>query len=125
MTAADYPPTVVQGLMLGVSASREQNVQLVAGQVSEAITVTSTATEVELIGAEVAGVVTGEQVRLRRHATLPRRRVAASLLGPRERRRLSRLARDAERLFGAPQDIEKGIGVWSSCSVRSVLGTSS
>ena len=72
----------------------------------------------------VSGEVVGEQVLLRRRGGVSRhgagsghgagsRRGAgpgsgagAPLLGSRERRRLARLARDAERLFGAPQDIE-------------------
>ena len=77
-----------------------------------------------LPGRIVSGEVTGEQVLLGRRGrvahggavsraggesgggALARSGDGASLLGPRERRRLARLARDAERLFGAPQDLE-------------------
>ncbi len=66
----------------------------------------------------VGGEVVGQQVLLGRHGGVARHGASsghgagpdggagAPLLGPRERRRLARLARDAERLFGAPQDIE-------------------
>ncbi len=54
----------------------------------------------------VSGDVTGQQVLLGRRGAATPRGAAAPLLSGRDRRRLARLAHDAERLFGAPQDIE-------------------
>ena len=70
----------------------------------------------------VSGEITGQQVLLGRHGGVSRRRTGSgrtgsgragsdgrtepSLLTAGDRRRLARLARDAERLFGGPQDIE-------------------
>jgi hypothetical protein len=63
VSAADFPSTTVQGVVLDVGGVRDQSVQLTAGEVTETITVTSSVTNVETIGAEVSGLVTGEQVR--------------------------------------------------------------
>lgn len=52
----------------------------------------------------VSGAVDGTQMRISRVGA--RRSPSGSSLGHRDRRRLARLARCAERLFGGPQDIE-------------------
>jgi hypothetical protein len=51
------------GIILNVADVRAENVALEAGAVSEVVTVESAALQVKTIGGEVAGLVTGEQVR--------------------------------------------------------------
>ena len=54
---------VVQGIQLNVADVRQLDVRVSSSEVKEEITVTAPAVVVETIGAEVAGLVTGEQVR--------------------------------------------------------------
>ena len=61
---AGFTSAVVQGLQLNVADVRRLEVQLAAGgDIKEEITVTAPVVQVETIGAEVSGLVTGEQVR--------------------------------------------------------------
>jgi len=58
-----YNSSVVTGIQLNVADSRVIDVQLAAGELKEELTVTAHSIEVETIGADVSGLVTGEQVR--------------------------------------------------------------
>jgi hypothetical protein len=58
-----FRSAVVTNIELNVADTREINAQLTEGEVEDEITVTSSAIVVETIGGEVAGLVTGEQVR--------------------------------------------------------------
>jgi hypothetical protein len=63
VTSAGYASSVIKQIQLNVADVRELDVQLTAGEVTEQITVTSPVVQVETIGGEVAGLITGEQVR--------------------------------------------------------------
>ncbi len=54
---------LAQNIVLNVSDVREVNAQLGLGELTEQMTVTSSSIVVETIGGEVAGLITGEQVR--------------------------------------------------------------
>src|SRR6185295_4987749 len=58
-----FKSSVVKGVTLNVADVREVDVQLTAGAVTENVTVEASALAVKTIGGEVAGLVTGEQVR--------------------------------------------------------------
>ena len=58
-----FKTAVVSDIGLNVADTREVNVQLQLGEISEEVTVTSSSIIVETIGGEVAGLITGEQVR--------------------------------------------------------------
>ena len=58
-----FKTAVVQNVVLNVGAQRQVDATLEIGAVTEAVTVTSSAVVVETIGGEVAGLITGEQVR--------------------------------------------------------------
>ena len=58
-----FKSAIVQNIVLDVGSTREVDAQLEIGAVTEAVTVTSSAVIVETIGGEVAGLITGEQVR--------------------------------------------------------------
>ena len=60
---AGYKEYLVQNIELNVADIREQNIQMEIGEVTDQITVTSSSIVVETIGGEVAGLITGEQVR--------------------------------------------------------------
>src|SRR6185369_2123589 len=51
------------GIVLNVADVRAEDIKLEAGAISESVTVESAALAVKTIGGEVAGLVTGEQVR--------------------------------------------------------------
>ncbi|MDH3745528.1 MAG: carboxypeptidase-like regulatory domain-containing protein, partial [Acidobacteriota bacterium] len=63
--AAGFRTVLVQNVVLNVNDTREVNAQLeeLTEVTGEAITVTSSAVVVETIGGEVAGLITGEEVR--------------------------------------------------------------
>ncbi len=61
--AEGFKSFITQNVVLNVGDTREINAELEIGAVTEAVTVTSSAVVVETIGGEVAGLVTGEQVR--------------------------------------------------------------
>lgn len=61
--AEGFKTGIVQNVVLNVGDTRELEIQLEVGAVTEAVTVTSSAIVVETIGGEVAGLITGEQVR--------------------------------------------------------------
>ena len=58
-----FKSAVQTGILLNVADIREINVQLQAGALTETVTVESNAIAVKTVGGEVAGLVTGEQVR--------------------------------------------------------------
>src|SRR5207245_7489001 len=58
-----FKSVVRTGVILDVADVRGEDVQLEAGALSETITVESPAVAIQTIGGEVAGLVTGEQVR--------------------------------------------------------------
>src|SRR2546425_994766 len=58
-----FKTSVVKGVALNVADDRAVNVKLETGAMSESITVEVPAVAVQTIGGEVAGLVTGEQVR--------------------------------------------------------------
>jgi len=58
-----FKSAVQTGVLLNVADIREINVQLQAGALTETVTVESNAIAVKTVGGEVAGLVTGEQVR--------------------------------------------------------------
>src|SRR3989442_6807415 len=58
-----FKTSVVKGVALNVADDRAVNVRLETGTMSESITVEVPAVAVQTIGGEVAGLVTGEQVR--------------------------------------------------------------
>ncbi len=61
--AEGFKSFITQNVVLNVGDTRQINAQLEIGAVTEAVTVTSSAVVVETIGGEVAGLITGEQVR--------------------------------------------------------------
>jgi hypothetical protein len=60
---AGYKEYLVQDIQLSVADIREQTFSMEIGEVTDQITVTSSSIVVETIGGEVAGLITGEQVR--------------------------------------------------------------
>ena len=58
-----YREYLVQNIQLNVADIREQNIQMELGEFTDQVTVTSSSIVVETIGGEVAGLITGEQVR--------------------------------------------------------------
>jgi Carboxypeptidase regulatory-like domain len=58
-----FKSSVRTGIVLNVADVRAEDVKLETGQISESVTVESPALAVKTIGGEVAGLVTGEQVR--------------------------------------------------------------
>ena len=58
-----FKTAVVSNIGLNVADVREVDLQLQLGEISEEVTVTSSSIIVETIGGEVAGLITGEQVR--------------------------------------------------------------
>ena len=58
-----FKSVLVQNIVLNAADNREVNAQLEVGDVSDEITVTSSAIVVETIGGEVAGLITGEELR--------------------------------------------------------------
>ena len=63
VTISGFKSSVQTGIALNVADQRTVNVTLETGAVSETVTVTSPAMAVQTVGGEVAGLVTGEQVR--------------------------------------------------------------
>ena len=63
VTQEGFASTLIEAVELNVADTREIDVQLNAGSVTEQITVTSPVVQVETIGGEVSSLVTGEQVR--------------------------------------------------------------
>jgi hypothetical protein len=63
MEAEGFKSAIVQNVVLNVGDTRQIDGTLEVGAVTEAVTVTSSAVVVETIGGEVAGLITGEQVR--------------------------------------------------------------
>ena len=63
VAVSGFKTSVVKGVTLNVADDRAVNVRLETGAVSENITVEVPAVAVQTIGGEVAGLVTGEQVR--------------------------------------------------------------
>ncbi|MDX1501377.1 MAG: carboxypeptidase-like regulatory domain-containing protein [Thermoanaerobaculia bacterium] len=61
--AEGFKTSLVQNLVLNVADRRSEDVRLEIGNIVEEVTVTSSAIVVETMGGEVAGLVTGEQVR--------------------------------------------------------------
>ncbi len=61
--AEGYKSVLVQNIVLNVADIREQNIKLELGAVTDKLTVTSSAVVVETTSGEVAGLITGEQVR--------------------------------------------------------------
>ncbi len=61
--AEGFNAVLVQNVVLNVADQREINAELTLGDIQEEITVTSSSIVVETIGGEVAGLVTGEQIR--------------------------------------------------------------
>ncbi len=60
---AGYREVLIQNIVLNVADTREQNIQMEIGEFTDQVTVTSSSIVVETIGGEVAGLITGEQVR--------------------------------------------------------------
>ena len=60
---AGFSTSVVSNLQLNVADTREVNFALAVGEVSDQVTVEASSVQVETIGGEVAGLITGEQVR--------------------------------------------------------------
>jgi hypothetical protein len=58
-----YREYLVQNIQLNVADVREQDIQMALGEFTDQVTVTSSSIVVETIGGEVAGLITGEQVR--------------------------------------------------------------
>ncbi len=58
-----FKTVLLQNIVLNVADDREANAQLELGELAEEMTVTSSSLVVETIGGEVAGLITGEQVR--------------------------------------------------------------
>ncbi|MDH5423348.1 MAG: carboxypeptidase-like regulatory domain-containing protein, partial [Acidimicrobiia bacterium] len=58
-----FKSVLVQNIVLNVADVREVNAQLELGELSDQMTVTSSSIVVETIGGEVAGLITGEQMR--------------------------------------------------------------
>jgi hypothetical protein len=63
VTFAGFDPAVLTGIALNVADVRECNVQLSAGRVTEVVSVEASAYAVKTVGAEISGLVGGEQVR--------------------------------------------------------------
>ena len=63
VSLSGFKSSVVKGVNLNVADVRAVDVQLTAGAVTESVTVEASALAVKTIGGEVAGLVTGEQVR--------------------------------------------------------------
>ncbi len=61
--AQGFKPVLIQNLVLNVADKRRIDIQLELGGVEDEVTVTSSSIVVETSGGEVAGLVTGEQVR--------------------------------------------------------------
>ena len=61
--AEGFKEYLVQNIQLNVADVREINVEMELGEVTDQVTVTSSSIIVETIGGEVAGLITGEQVR--------------------------------------------------------------
>ena len=61
--AAGFRTVPVQNIVLNVNDTREINVKLELGEIADEMTVTESSVVVETIGGEVAGLITGEQVR--------------------------------------------------------------
>ena len=62
-TLQGFKTSNVTGLTLSVAEDREVNFQLQAGELSETVSVVSTAVAVKTVGGDVSGVITGTQVR--------------------------------------------------------------
>ncbi len=60
---AGFKSVLISGIELNVADVRQQDIQLELGEITEEVTVISSAVIVETIGGEVAGLITGEQVR--------------------------------------------------------------
>ena len=58
-----FKSSIVKDLELNVADIREVNIRLELGAITEAITTTASSLSVQTIGGEVAGLITGEQVR--------------------------------------------------------------
>ena len=58
-----FRAVVISNVLLNVADNREINAQLEVGEVTDEVTVEANALTVETIGGEVAGLITGEQVR--------------------------------------------------------------
>ncbi len=58
-----FQTVLIQNVVLTVGVTRQVDAQLEVGELAEEITVTSSSVIVETIGGEVAGLITGEQVR--------------------------------------------------------------
>jgi hypothetical protein len=63
VTLSGFKAALRTGIILNVADVREEDVQMQPGAISESVTVESAALAVKTIGGEVAGLVTGEQVR--------------------------------------------------------------
>lgn len=58
-----FSTTVLSNVVLNVADRRQLDVELQVGEVSEEVTVEAATLQVETVGGEVAGLITGEQVR--------------------------------------------------------------
>ena len=63
VSLAGFKTVIRTGIILDVADVRAEDVQVEAGALSETVTVESPAVAIQTIGGEVAGLVTGEQVR--------------------------------------------------------------
>ena len=63
VTSSGFKSAAQTGIVVNVADVREVNVQLSTGDVAEVVTVEATAYAVKTVGAEIAGLVSGEQVR--------------------------------------------------------------
>src|SRR5438067_1446476 len=63
VSLSGFKSAIRKGIVLDVADVRGEDVQLEAGTLSETVTVESPALAIQTIGGEVAGLVTGEQVR--------------------------------------------------------------
>src|SRR5438874_5163465 len=63
VSLAGFKSAIRKGITLNVADDRAEDVQLQAGELTESVTVEVPAVAIQTIGGEVAGLVTGEQVR--------------------------------------------------------------